>query len=116
MGRTKEEAPKTYSLRVTEHALQNIDNITGYIAYIWHEPLNAIHVGDEIVKTIDRIEQNPFAFRECEEIPTKNKIYRKAVCLSWLIIYKIKPVEMVILGIIYGSRKSSRIKALKKIK
>jgi plasmid stabilization system protein ParE len=86
MGITEEEAPKTYSLRVTEHALQNINDITGYIAYIRHEPLNAIHIGDEILKTIDRIEKNPLAFRECEEIPTVNKIYRKAVCLSWLIV------------------------------
>jgi len=46
MGRTKEDAPKTYSLRVTEHAFQNIDNITGYIAYIRHEPLNAIRIGE----------------------------------------------------------------------
>jgi plasmid stabilization system protein ParE len=74
MGRTKEEAPKNYTLRVTRHALQNIDDITGYIAYIRHEPLSAIRIGDEIFKTIDRIEKNPLAFRECEEIPTKNKI------------------------------------------
>jgi plasmid stabilization system protein ParE len=74
MGRTKEEAPKNYTLRVTRHALQNIDDITGYIAYIRHEPLSAIRIADEIFKTIDRIEKNPLAFRECEEIPTKNKI------------------------------------------
>ena len=116
MGRSKEEAPKSYSLRVTEHALQDIDNITGYIAYIMHEPLNAIRVGDEILKTFNHIENNPFAFRECEEIPTINKIYRKAVCLSWLIIYKIKPAEIVILGIIHGHRRSSRIKSLRKVK
>jgi plasmid stabilization system protein ParE len=116
MGRTKEEAPKTYSVRVTEHTLQNLDNITGYIAYIRHEPLNAIKAGDEILKTIYRIEKNPFAFRECEEIPTINKIYRKAVCLSWLIIFKIKPTEIVILGIINGHRRASRIKSLRKVK
>ena len=116
MGRTKEEAPKTYSLRVTEHALQNINSITGYIAYIRHEPLNAIRVGDEIFKIIDRIEMSPFAFRECEGIPTINKIYRKAVCLSWLIIYKIKPAEIVILGIIHGHRRPTRIKSLRKVK
>jgi len=116
MGRTKEEAPKTYTLRVTEHAIQNINNITGYIAYIRHEPLNAIRVGDEIFKIIDRIEESPFAFRECEEIPTINKIYRKAVCLSWLIIYKIKPAEIVILGIIHGHRRPTRIKRLRKVK
>jgi hypothetical protein len=28
----------------TEHALQDIDNITGYIAYIRHEPSNAINL------------------------------------------------------------------------
>jgi plasmid stabilization system protein ParE len=103
MGNTKEKAPKTYSLRVTENALQNIDDITGYIAFIKHQPLNAIRVGDKIFETIDRIEQNPLAFRECEEIPTKTKIYRKAVCMSWNIIYKIKASEIVVLGIIHGS-------------
>ncbi len=65
MGRSKGEAPKKYSIRITKHALQNIDYITGYIAYIRHEPLNAIRVGDEIFKTIERIEKNPLTFREC---------------------------------------------------
>jgi plasmid stabilization system protein ParE len=116
MGRTKEEAPKNYTLRVTRHALQNIDDITGYIAYIRHEPLSAIRIGDEIFKTIDRIEKNPLAFRECEEIPTKNKIYRKAVCYNWLIIYKIKPVEIIILGIFHGHRRPSILRSLRKVK
>ena len=116
MGNTKEKAPKTYSLRVTENALQNIDEITGYIAYIKHQPLNAIRVGDKIFETIDRIEQNPRAFRECEEIPTKTKIYRKAVCMSWNIIYKVKASEIVVLGIIHGSRRSSRVIRLGKVK
>lgn len=80
-----------------------------------HEPLNAIRVGDEIFMTIDRIKKNPFAFRECEEIPTKNKIYRKAVCMSWLIIYRITPGEVVILDISHDSRKPQRIISLRKI-
>ena len=116
MGYTKEKAPKTYSLRVTENALQNIDEITGYIAYIKHQPLNAIRVGDKIFETIDRIEQNPLAFRECEEIPTKTKIYRKAVCMSWNIIYKNKASEIVVIGLIHGSRRASRVRRLGKVK
>ncbi len=55
MGNTKEKAPKTYTLRLSENALQNVDDITGYIAYIKHQPLNAIRVGDKIFETIDRI-------------------------------------------------------------
>ena len=116
MGYTKREAPKTYSLRVSDNALQDIDDITGYIAYIKHEPQSAIRVGDEIFATIDRIENNPLAFRECEEIPTKSKMYRKAVCMSWLVIYRIKAGEIVILGIIYAGRSPSKIKALRKVK
>ena len=116
MGNTKEKAPKAYSLRVSDNALQNIDDITGYIAYIKHQPLNAIRVGDKLFETIDRIERNPLTFRECEEILTKTKIYRKAVCMSWLIIYKIKSTEIVILGIIHSSRRTSRIRALSQVK
>jgi plasmid stabilization system protein ParE len=116
MGKAKEEAQKAYSLKVTENAQQNIDVITGYIAFIRHQPLNAILIGDKIFKTIDSIEKNPLIFRECEEIPTKNKIYRKAVCLSWLIIYEIKDQEIIILGIISSTRKPSWIKRLKYIK
>lgn len=116
MGNTKEKAPKAYSIRVTENALQNVDDITGYIAYIKHQPLNAIRVGDKIFETIDRIEQNPLAFRECEEIPTKTKMYRKAVCMSWNIIYKIKASEIIVLGVIHGSRRASKVRKLRKVK
>jgi plasmid stabilization system protein ParE len=116
MGYTKEKTPEAYSLRVSDNALENLDDITGYIAYIKHQPLAAIKVGDKIFQTIDRIEKNPLAFRECKEIPTKNKIYRQAVCMSWLIIYKVKASRIVILGIIHSSRKPSRIRSLSKIK
>ncbi len=116
MGSTKEKTPKAYSIRVTENALQNIDDITGYIAYIKHQPLNAIRVGDKIFETIERIEQNPLAFRECEEIRTKTKIYRKSVCMSWLIIYKIKASEIVVLGVIHASRRASKVRKLRQVK
>lgn len=116
MGHTEEKAPEAYSLRISDNALQNIDDITGYIAYIKHQPLTAIRVGDKILQTIDRIEKNPLAFSECWEIPTKTKIYRQAVCMSWLIIYKVKASQIIILGIIHTSRKPSRIRSLRKIK
>jgi plasmid stabilization system protein ParE len=116
MGNPKEKTSKHHSVRVTDNALQNIDDITGYIAYINHQPLNAIRVGDTIYDTIDRIEKNPFAFRECEEIHTINKIYRKAVCQSFLVVYRIKDNEIVILGVCHASRRASRIRQLRRIK
>jgi hypothetical protein len=40
----------------------------------------------------------------------------KEVCMSWLIIYKVKANQIVILGNIHTSRKPSRIRSLRKIK
>jgi plasmid stabilization system protein ParE len=116
MGNPKGKISKPYQIRITDNALQNIDDITGYIAFINHQPLNAIRIGDALFSTIDQIAQNPFAFRECEEIPTKNKIYRKAVCKSWLIVYRITPTEVIIMGVLYASRRASKIRGLRNVK
>lgn len=116
MGKQKKTIAKTYQVRISDNALKNIDEITGYIAFIKHEPVSAIKVGDAIINAIERIELNPYAFRECKELPTKSKMYRRAVCMSWLIIYKIIDVEVVILGIIHRSRNPSDAKKLRKIK
>ena len=116
MVSTKEKTSGSYSLRISENALQNIREITGYIAFVKHQPINAIKIGDKIFETIERIQLNPFSFRECEEIPTKTKIYRKAVCMSWLIIYKVVVSEILVLGIIHGSRRNSTIRKLRKEK
>lgn len=116
MGRAKEEPQKAYSVRITKQALKSVDQIIGYIGHIMDEPISSIRVGEQIFLAIDRIEKNPFAFRECEEIQTKNKMYRKAVCMSWLIIYRITSEEVVILDIIHSSRQAQRIRSVRKIK
>ncbi|MBY0480584.1 MAG: hypothetical protein K2Q21_04445 [Chitinophagaceae bacterium] len=46
---------------------------------------------------------------------TKTKLYRQASCYSWLVIYKITDNEIIILGIIHGSRKPSRVGSFKRI-
>jgi len=115
MGKQKEEAAASRRLRVSLNALENLDEITTYIAIKKKQPLNAVKVGDAIFKAIEDINRSPFAYKECEALPTKARVYRRAVCLSWLIIYKLTNTEIVILGIIHGSRKPSAIKALKRV-
>ena len=116
MVRKKEAVTEKYSVRLSANAIRNIDQITGYIAFINHQPLNAIKAGDAIFATISRIEQHPFAFKECDEILTKTKMYRRAICFSWIIIYKIVAMEITILGVIHSSRKPSAIKSLRRVK
>jgi plasmid stabilization system protein ParE len=90
MGHQGKTSPKNYEVRVSVNALQNIEEISGYIAFVKQQPLNAVKVGEALFATIDHISVNPFAFWECEELPTKGKIYRRATCLSWLIVYRIR--------------------------
>ena len=65
MGPQEKGTPKKYQVRVSVNALQNIEEITGFIAFVNQQPLNAIKVGDALFATIDRISMNPLAFREC---------------------------------------------------
>lgn len=116
MGKQKKTAPTAYKISISANAVRNIDEITGYIAFINQQPLNAIRVGDAIFETIHRIEQHPYSFKECELLPTKSKKYRQAVCKSWNIIYKVTKNAILILGIIHVSRKPSKLSVLKKVK
>jgi plasmid stabilization system protein ParE len=115
MEKETENTRKKYNLDFSAFALQNINEIVAYIAFVNHQPINAKKVGDKIFDTIARIQQNPFQFKSCEELATKSKIYRKAICLSWLIIYKVVNDEIRVLGIIHSSRNPSIIKSLRKV-
>lgn len=116
MGKKENPTAKKYEVRLSVSALQNIDEITGYIAFIELQPDNAVKVGDAIYDTIERIQLHPLAFRECEELATKGKIYRRARCFSWSVIYKITGYQILILGVIHNSRKPTHTKKLRRIK
>lgn len=114
MGTKKDSLKKSYKISLSQNTINNFEEITGFIAFIQHQPQNAIKVGDKIFETIDRIGANPLQFKTCEEIPKKYSIYRKAICQSWLIIFKIMNEKILILGIIHASRNPNQIKSLKK--
>ncbi len=116
MGKQEGKTAPIREIRVSSNAWRNINEITAYIAIVNKQPLNAIKVGDNIFEAIEKIGTNPFTYKECEALTTKTKIYRRAICMSWLIIFKISAAEVLILGVIHGSRKPSAIKPLKRVK
>jgi plasmid stabilization system protein ParE len=93
MVKKEKTASANRKIRILEAAFSDIDEITDFIAFINQQPLNAIKVADALFEAIDRIGRTPFAFKECPYIQTKTKLYRQAVCLSWLIIYKVTATE-----------------------
>lgn len=116
MGRRLKGNPQTYSLRIHSEARYNIRHIVNYIAFIEHQSINALKVYAAIDDVIGKIEQNPLAFKECEEIPTVAKIYRRANCYSWSIMYRAVNAEILILGVIHQASNASRTRDLRKRK
>lgn len=57
MAKQKKTIATTRQIRVSVNAVQNINEITGYIAFVNHQPLNAIKVGDAFFSLFDRIQQ-----------------------------------------------------------
>ncbi|MBD3273642.1 hypothetical protein GF385_04820 [Candidatus Dependentiae bacterium] len=116
MGTEKEKTTQQYRLNITENGYATIDEISDYIANEKFEPISAVNVVDRIFEAIDKIPLDPFIHSECEEIPTKSKMYRKVLCMSWWIVYRIKKDEVIILGVVSTSRSKSKIRSLRKIK
>ena len=71
MGKQTKQASATRQVRVSTNAFKNINEITGYIAIVNKQPLNAVKVGDALLEAIDHIGLNPFVYKECEQLPTK---------------------------------------------
>ncbi len=116
MGRKTAQTSEAYKVRISENALLNIDEITGYIALGNQEPLIAIKVGDKIFETIEKIGVRPYSWKECDVLPTKSKMYRQARCFSWYIVYRIAGMQVTILGVIHASRNPATRKSLRKVK
>lgn len=112
MGKEKTTVTKPYSLTIKVNYYLNLEQIVNYIAFEKKQPLNAIKVGEGINKTMTKIVDNPLIYAECENIPTKTKIYREAGFKTWLIIFKVKSDQVTILGVISSKRKPTRFKKM----
>jgi hypothetical protein len=54
MDPQEKTTPINYQVRISANAIQNIEEITGYIAFVNQQPLNAAKGGDSIFATIDQ--------------------------------------------------------------
>ena len=83
MGTKQTRDFKQYSLIVSEKYYSNLQEIVDYIRFVKHQPRNSVKVGDGIQDTMNKIILNPTIYAECENIPTKSKIYREAIYKTW---------------------------------
>jgi plasmid stabilization system protein ParE len=113
MGIRNSEDQETYSLIVNDKYFTDLKEILDYIAIKQMQPLNAIKVSIGINSAMNKIILNPTIYAECENIPTKSKIYREAVYKTWQIIFKLKGNQITILGVLSGKRKPSSFRKIK---
>ena len=113
MGTEKERDFKiNYTFIIKENFYHNLEQIIDYIKIEKQQPINAVKVGEGIIKTMNKIIDNPLIYTECENIPTKNKTYREACYKSWLIIFKIENSQIIILGVLNRKQKPSIFKKI----
>ena len=110
MGTKKTRDFEQYSLIVSNKYYSDLDKIVDYIRFVKLQPLNSIKIGDGIQETMNQIILNPTIYSECENIPTKSKIYREAVYKTWQIVFKLKGNIVTVLGVLSGKIKPSRFR------
>jgi plasmid stabilization system protein ParE len=113
MGIRNSENQETYSLVVNDKYFTDLRKILDFIAIKQNQPVNAIKISIGINAAMNKIVLSPTIYAECENIPTKSKIYREAVFKTWRIIFKIKGEIIMILRVISGKRKPSNFRKLK---
>jgi plasmid stabilization system protein ParE len=101
---------ESYSLVISNKYYSDLDKIVDFIEFVKLQPLNAVKVAKGINATMNQIILNPTIYSECENIPTKSKIYREAVYKTWQIVFKLKGNNVTILGVLSGKIKPSRFK------
>jgi plasmid stabilization system protein ParE len=63
MGKKEKATTEIRKVRVLEKAFQDIEQITDFIAIANQQPLNAVRVTGSIFAAINKIGQNPFAYK-----------------------------------------------------
>ena len=92
-----------YSLIVTEHADEPLDNILHYLIYQLKSEQAAAHLLDEINNIYDRLEENPLQFPLSRDTYLANKGYREAVIrqMNYSIVFSGRPNVVNIVGIFH---------------
>ena len=114
MDKKRKRIAQTRKVVILDEVFRDVEKIVDYIAINNYAPLNAKRVSDYFFEVIRKISLYPLAFKECELLATKAKMYRQAACLSWLIIYKVTDKEITVLRVFHSARSNSKIRRIRR--
>ena len=94
---------KKQTVRITDKALSDLEEIYNYIAYQLKSPENAIGQYDRIAEAILRLEIFPERIRIMESEPENTMGLRQLLCDNFSIIYVIKENSVIVTRILYSA-------------
>ena len=95
-----------YNVVVTRIAEIELDDIVIYISEHLENRQAATDFLREVEVCYVRLTDNPFMYKECEDINLKKEGYRKAVINNYVMIYRVDEInkKVYIMNFFYGRR------------
>ena len=92
-----------YSLNITEHANELLDNLAYHLIYRLKNKQAAVHLLNVIDDIYDRLEDNPFQFPKCRDAHLAKKNYREAIVsgMSHIVVFNVNGNVVNVLGIFH---------------
>ena len=92
-----------FSVIVTEHAAQQLENILDYLVYRLHSPQAATNLLNEIEAAYHQLEYMPTSMPYCQDIYLRAKEYIKWPLSKhrYIILYQVKGANVYVNGIFH---------------
>lgn len=105
----------TYEVKVTRQALEQMQEITHYIAHELYAPDAAYHLLDEMEDTINSLADMPKRMSLVDEEPWRTEGVRKALVKNFIIYFWVddENVKVQVIAVIYEKR--DQLEQLKRI-
>ena len=85
-------------------AIQDLEEIGDYIAYILKNPLAALNTVNKIQNTVDKLADFPFIGTLLSGVVKTETNYRFLVCGNYLVFYRAQTDSVYISRVLYGRR------------
>lgn len=102
-----------YNLIISEHADELIENIIRYMIRKLKNPSAALHFINSLDTVYDRLENNPYLFKESEDPILYKRGYREAhlADMDYRVIFRVDLQDVYIVGV-FHDLEDYRIKVL----
>ncbi|MDO4469933.1 MAG: type II toxin-antitoxin system RelE/ParE family toxin [Bacillota bacterium] len=94
---------KRYTVEITNEALENMEQLYNYIAYVLQSPENAMAQYNRIAEAILRLETLAERIKIMESEPEHSREMRKLLVDNYSVFYVIREEKVIVTNILYSA-------------